>query len=466
MTLAQRPKSLDDSDSMAAWFGKELRNWRRVRRMSAAALGATVHLSGSSIEKIEKALRSCNTALAAALDDALDAGGALCRLWRRVEMDADTRRSDADKVLSRSTPGASPLLLAGMLTSNTHPAPDGSPSPVERRHFLAVSGIAALAPASFADLIPPLGQTPLPRAVRPEDIEQVRAASTALAQWDNLYGGGGMVRETAIGQLKWATGLLDVTCPGDLEADLFTAVGRLAVVMGASAFDAYEHTDARTLLQFGTACAEHADNWNLRATALNWRARQDIWTGKPDEGLTHAENGLVRADRLTPRERAMLHNARARALAKMGHVQATLTAVGRSDDAFAHAKHGEDVAWMAYYDNAQHHGDTGHALYDIALQSGHSPDKAAARLRTAINEHTNAYVRSRALSGTKLASLTMATGDPQEATEIAHRALDEVGRLRSKRAIDDVRDLSRISAKRSRKPEVAELRQRIGTVPA
>jgi hypothetical protein len=38
--------------------------------------------------------------------------------------------------------------------------------------------------------------------------------------------------------------------------------------------------------------------------------------------------------------------------------------------------------------------------------------------------HTNAYVRSRALSGTKLATLTMSIGDPQEAVSIAHKALD------------------------------------------
>lgn len=118
---------------------------------------------------------------------------------------------------------------------------------------------------------------------------------------------------------------------------------------------------------------------------------------------------------------------------------------------------------MGYYDHAQHHGDTGHALFDLALRANHSPTLAAQRLQVAIREHTAPYVRSRALSGTKLASLKMATGDPQEAVVVGNRALDEVGRLRSKRAVDDVLELRRIAAPRSRRPEVAELRERIRT---
>ncbi|MEU7688454.1 XRE family transcriptional regulator, partial [Streptomyces spectabilis] len=249
--------------------------------------------------------------------------------------------------------------------------------------------------------------------------------------------------------------------PPELEADLYAAVGRLSIVMGASAFDAYEHEDATQLLTFGTWCAERSRNWHLRAAALNWQARHEIWCGRPDTGLTHAENGLLRSDRLTPREQAMLHNARARAWAKMENPQEALAAIGRSDDAFAHARNGEDVAWMAYYDDAQHYGDTGHAAFDIALLPGQSSVMAVHRLQTAIEGHTDAYVRSRALSGTKLATLTMATGDPQHAVAIAHRALNEVGQLRSKRAASDVQDLAKVSARYARKPEVAELRERI-----
>jgi transcriptional regulator with XRE-family HTH domain len=461
--MPQKPRPLDETRSVRAWWGKELRNWRNVRGLSSKALGLMVHVSGTTIERIEKNERPCDAVLARQLDDALEAGGALVRLWRLVEEEVDKQRADADKSRPALDADDSAVVATGMLEADPHTLLNGSLSPVERRALLAFGGLAAVAPDSFADLVPVLDQPPLPQAVRPEDIEQVRSASSVLAKWDNLYGGGGIVRSSLIGQLNWARGLLEADYAPDIEAELFTVVGRLAIVMGASAFDAYAHRDAARLLRFGQRCAEHADNWHLRATALNWLARQAIWCGEPDDGLTHAENGLLRADRLTPREQAMLHNARARALAKMRRPQDALAAVGRSDEVFSLARDGDDVAWMAYYDNAQHHGDTGHAAFDIALLPGQSSTMARRRLQTAIDEHTDAYVRSRAISGTKLATLIIATGDPQQAVSIAHRALDEVGRLRSRRAIDDVRALSKASARYTRNSEVAALRDRIAT---
>ncbi|WP_062204410.1 helix-turn-helix transcriptional regulator [Streptomyces sp. NBRC 109706] len=453
--MPQPERSLDDTVSMRAWFGVELRNWRKARGLSTAALGRKVQLSKTSVERIEKAERSCNAKLAAAFDDALQAGGALRRLWRRVE-DGANSGNDADSTakierVHRIAP-APPGRLGNDQSLPLEP-------PVERRAFLAAGGVAA---TSFSDLVPHLTGD-LPKSVRPQDIAQIRVAARDHASWDNRFGGGGLVRARAIGQLMWATNLLHVTCPPKLEPELFSAVGALASVMGASAFDAYEHDHAAQLFDLSVQCAEHSDNWHLRARALNWRSRQATWRGAPDSGLTYAEMGLVRADRLTSREKAMLHGARARAFAQMGDRQATLAAIGSGDDAFANTRDGEDAEWMAYYDYAQHHGDTGHAAFDIALLPGQSPDFAATRLRIATRHHTDAYVRSRSLSGTKLATLTMHRGDPQEAVLIAHRALDEMGQLRSQRAITDVRALATASAKYAVRPEVAGLRERIRT---
>ncbi|MEV6949246.1 helix-turn-helix domain-containing protein [Streptomyces sp. NPDC051172] len=284
--MPQKPRPLDETRSVRAWWGKELRNWRNVRALSSKALGLMVHVSGTTIERIEKNERSCDAALARQLDDALEAGGALVRLWRLVEEEADKRRADADKPRPAVDADDSAVAATGMLEADPRTLLDGSLSPVERRALLAFGGLAAVAPDSFADLVPALDQPPLPDVVRPEDIEQVRSASSVLAKWDNLYGGGGIVRSSLIGQLNWARGLLEADYAPAIEAELFTEVGRLAIVMGASAFDAYAHRDAARLLRFGQRCAEHADNWHLRATALNWLARQAIWCGEPDHGLT------------------------------------------------------------------------------------------------------------------------------------------------------------------------------------
>lgn len=195
------------------------------------------------------------------------------------------------------------------------------------------------------------------------------------------------------------------------------------------AFDAYAHHDARRIFRFALASAEKAGDWHLRAKILSSMARQAIWTGQPDEGLTYAEHALFHADCLTATERAMLYTACARALAKMQRVRETLIAVGTADDHFAHADPANDPSWMHYYDAAQHAGDTGHALFDVAML-GRSPEEAGRRLAAAVAGHDAGFARSRAISQTELASLTMAAGDPVEAAMIGAAALDAAGTIR------------------------------------
>lgn len=190
-------------------------------------------------------------------------------------------------------------------------------------------------------------------------------------------------------------------------------------------------------------------------------ARQAIWCGDPDSGLTLVELALVRADRLTPTERAMLLSARARAQAKLGLTQQTVTTVGTADEEFGNARPADDPVWMRYYDDAQHAGDTGHALFDLAMNR-QFVSETAARLATAVAGHTATYARARAISATKLASLTMITGDPTEAAAVGSRAVADAGTVRSRRAADDLRELDRFAAAHESVADVAELRQRIG----
>jgi hypothetical protein len=274
-----------------------------------------------------------------------------------------------------------------------------------------------------------------------------------------------LVREAVAAQLRHSAELLNARCPERLRGDLFSTVGSLGHTAGFMAFDAYAHDDAMRMFQFALACAEDAGNWHLRAKVLSSMARQAIWRGDPDGGLTLVELAMVRADRLTPTERAMLLSARARALAKMHRVQDTATTIGMADDEFSRSEPNDDQVWMRYYDNAQHSGDTGHALFDLAL-TGHFVSEASTRLAAAVAGHTDAYARSRAISGTKLASLIMRTGDPCEAADVGTRGLADIDHVRSRRAADDMRELRAFAAPHTRITEVAELRDRIGAVVA
>lgn len=65
------------------------------------------------------------------------------------------------------------------------------------------------------------------------------------------------------------------------------------------------------------------------------------------------------------------------------------------------------------------------------------------------------------MSGIKLATLTMAKGDPEEAAAIGARAVRDAGAVRSRRAIDDLRELHRTALPHQHRDSVAELRHKI-----
>jgi hypothetical protein len=303
--------------------------------------------------------------------------------------------------------------------------------------------------------------TPIPRRIGATEIEQTRTAKQVFQSWNLTYGGG-LARDAVMGQLRWSAGLLEAICPARLRPELLSAVGDLADTAAYMALDVGAHGEARRVFSFALACAEKAKDWPLRATVLTDMAVQAIETGQPDEGLTLTELALVRTDdRLTATGRCMLHTDRARALAKMRRVQETLTAIGSADDHFAHSTPDNDPPFMAYYNAAFHAANTGHALFDLAIL-GHDPGEATDRLTAAVAGLTTGRPLARCQA--KLASLTMATGDPLQAATIGHEALDATSMIRSRTTADNLRELARYAAAHQNLDEVAHLRHRISTV--
>jgi len=217
------------------------------------------------------------------------------------------------------------------------------------------------------------------------------------------------------------------------------------------------------MYRFALACAEEAGDWHLRAQVLCSMAEQTSWCGDPDAGLTFTESALVRAGRLTATERAMLHNSRARDLARLGEVQDVLRAVGVADEEFSHARPAEDAPWMASYTDARHLGFSGSVLWELGMQ-GQFVAETRNRLITAIATRVDG--RARTSSQLNLACLIMVTGDPIEAAALGAQALDWAGTLRSGRVVHKLRDLCRLGEPHTSLTDVADLRDRIGPVVA
>ncbi|MGH3809457.1 MAG: XRE family transcriptional regulator [Pseudonocardiaceae bacterium] len=325
---------------------------------------------------------------------------------------------------------------------------------------LSVSTLIQGTPAALLEGLEGRRPTRIPKRVSPTDVEHTRAVTRVFQAWERIYGGG-PVRDAVMGQLHWSAGLLEATYTDELSPELHSAVGDLASIAGYIALKAGFYAEARQVSGFALACAEKAGDWHLRAYVLDSMATQAIWTGQPDEGLTLIEFALVRADWLTATELTLLHSTRGRALAKMSRVQETLRAVGTAEDHFAHFTPADDPPFLANYNAAFLGVGNGTALFDLAVL-GHNPQLATDRLTAAAAEHTD--VGPRAAGLTKLASLTMATGDPLQAVAIGHEALDAASMIRSRRAADNLRELSHHAAPHQHLDEVAHLQHRIATL--
>ncbi|MGH3696560.1 MAG: XRE family transcriptional regulator [Pseudonocardiaceae bacterium] len=337
---------------------------------------------------------------------------------------------------------------------------------VKRRqaiHTVTGLGVGALIQGPPAALLQSSSEpTPIPRRVGVTDIEQVRTATRVVLSWGSTYGGGGLARETVMAQLRWSDSLLEATCPDRLRPELFCAVGELAAVAGYIAEDAGAPDQAGRVYRYALSCVEEADDWPLRAEVLSSMAKQAIRLGRPDEGLTLAEQGLVRSDRLSVAGRSRLHTDRGRALAKMRRVSETMAAIGTADDHFAHFAPDHEPLFLARHNPARHALLAGQPLADLAILGG-DPGEATKRLTAAAAGHDD-YPRTRAICLTKLAILTMTTGDPLHAATIGHTALNAAGTLRSHLAAEELRELARCTAPHQHHDEVAHLRHRIGTL--
>lgn len=298
-----------------------------------------------------------------------------------------------------------------------------------------------------------------PRGVSADHVHGLRSAAAMFASMDHGHGGAD-VHAVASVYLQHAARLLQVPCPPRLRPELLAALGWLGHVVGFTAFDAVRHRQANEAFQFALACAKESGDWNLRGKILSSMAREATWRGDPDSGLTCTELALVRSDRLTATERAMLLTARARALALLGRVAEAVETVRASDREFEHSRPESDPPWMKYYDLAQHLGDTGHALFDLAVR-GHEGHEARARLSGAVDGHHPHYARSRGMSRAKLATLTLMAGDVGQAAEIGRQALHDLDTVHSARATQCVIELERSTETHRTVEEVVGLRKDI-----
>jgi hypothetical protein len=332
---------------------------------------------------------------------------------------------------------------------------------VERRSLLrgtaALGGLFAVAPGSaLSSALAAIEPAPTPSRIGASDIHRIHAASSAFRDLDFTHGGG-FALEGAVAQVRSATKLLDARCPAHLRGLLYSAVGEMANAAGFMAFDAGRLDAAKRTLQVALACADEAGDATLRVSVLGDLASLARWVGRPNDAAGYLDAADM--DASTPIERALVWSGRARTHAQQGDAQTTFTAIGRSDDEFSQADPAEDAPWVLdWYTRTEHLGQTGRAAYDLVMTTGTATPGTVDRLATAVEGWGDDFARARAHDQTCLATVVMATGDPDEAAAIGMAALDAIGPIESRRNAEYVRALHQVAGDHAGRPAVAELR--------
>lgn len=156
------------------------------------------------------------------------------------------------------------------------------------------------------------------RHVGVADVEQVRHLARMFASEDHMVGGG-WSSQAVVAQLHTSAELLHGRFFQEtVRQHFFSAVAELSDIAGGMCFDAGSHQQTERCFRFAVACATEGDDWAMRCKALSGLSNLAVHQGRTDDALSFSEMALVRADRLTPLVRAVMHTRHARALGLSG----------------------------------------------------------------------------------------------------------------------------------------------------
>lgn len=377
--MSRRPRALVPSASCLHYFGAEVRRLRVAKGLSHRALAEFVLHGQDLVRKIEVAERVPSRAFVERCDAALDAGGALLRLWPIVERERTVRagrpadgRTDADV--------ADRLVLDWLLADDR--APD-------------VRGPARRSPVQ-------------------ESLDRLRLT-------DSQEGGGETYPELE-------THLADIDALAEsaprLAAQLNELAGYDAVDLGADAQAQHHYLQA---VRLSITAGDRPYGGYLIGVSLGHLA---LHRGDPRHALRLSDAAFHGAGRLlTPAVQAALHAVQARAHARLGDEDSCAESLHHLDVAFDRSCTRVEPEWMHYFGEADIADERAHCFFDLGR---HAASRREARSALGALDPTRR--RRRALDTALLASSYARAGAVERACSVGHEAVSYASCLKSFRS--------------------------------
>jgi hypothetical protein len=308
-------------------------------------------------------------------------------------------------------------------------------------------------------------------------IKGIEQATRQFAASDAQIGGG-LSREAAVGQLKYAVDLAQHASYGEaVGKHLLAAIANLSALVGWMSFDSDMGGTAQRYFLYGLQAAHEvdADRTALRAAGILANMAHQMRTlGHPDTGLRLIELALDRVPsdrRRFNSVRAMLWSLKANMLSPMGlgYLAEIRGAVNLSFDLYGKARDDEPdpavAEYWPYTSDAELAYVAAGTFRDLAVAEASLANESERYAHYALVHRGNGFARSKVFDQVALARARFLMAEPEQACRDGDAAIGLAATVAaSKRVTTRLRDLLADSQPYEDQPNVREFRQRLELV--
>lgn len=396
-----------------ARFAEELRRFRDRAGLSLGELAERAHVNRGYVGHIEHGQRWPSRSVATALDDALDARGALLVAWTVGDCAAPSAVVEA---------GSDNEALTMPLAEWT--AAEGE-SLAER---LALGSDRALSPTAARRLVHEWLVTETPQTVeittgRRIDMSMVDTVTRRVARLRRVddFIAGRELRPLVERELRTTARLLrEAAYTDQVGRALLSAVAELCQLAGWVTVDAGAPERAARHLALGVHAAQAAGDRPTAANLVSTLAYQVANHDDPHEAVLLARSAATGArGHASATTRALLEERVAWAHARSGEIRHTERALSAVDTEYGRRRAADDPQWTYWLDEDEITIMAGRCYVELK-----QPGRAIPLLTGVLQRYDERQARECALYWSWLAEAHVQAGDVEHAAALAERALE------------------------------------------
>lgn len=461
-----------EADAAAQTLAEEIRRRRERAGLSHTDLALVIRYSRDYVGRAERPRKGLPSALlVAALDDALDAEGALIDLRNQALARRLTSRRTPSTAPDRGEPGGkrdpslrsssrpllapirrpserageetddSPGILVGQATS-------GKGESMKRREFLGHAAAMAVGAVGF-DIeqwtrLAWAGE-PLPHRLGSADVGAVEDLTATLREMDYKQGGG-TTRMLAVSHLGRVHEMMSVPATDEVRRRLWLAAADLHNLAGWVSMDVGRTDEARHHFSRALELAQAVDEPSLVANVLYRAGRLHLHHGWPEDALRLFQLGQIPAkDSGSEATVALLYANEAWARGQLGDVAQARKAILRARDEFSRANVASEPRWVNFFNSADLDALDGVLHVELAATRSEYAEVAVERLTRSLAERGPEMARSKAFETIAIATGHLLAGNRDEGVRAGRQAMDSADQIFSHRVRDRLLPLRKVA---------------------